>query len=38
MKFTQFYNYSDIIRAEDTEGAPARYNFSKLEWYFVRQS
>eukprot|EP00347_Sterkiella_histriomuscorum_P005038 403358139 len=38
MKFTQYYNYSDILRAEDQEGVPSRYNFSKEEWYQVRNS
>ena len=38
MNYTTFYGYSDILISEIFEGNPKRYNFTNMQWTFIRNS
>jgi hypothetical protein len=32
----ELYEFSDVLLAENMEGMPPRYNFTSMEWHYIR--
>ena len=38
MSWLDIYNYGDALISEKFEGIPMRYNFTEVQWNYVRNS
>ena len=37
LNFVQLYEYSDVLLAENMEGSKPRFNFTSLQWHYIRE-
>jgi len=36
LTMVELYEFSDVLLAENMEGMPPRYNFTSMEWHYIR--